>query len=154
MFCYQMENSSVWKIFKKSGVESAICSLCSKTLSCKGQSTSGLLRHLQNVHKKRNEKESSTVAEQPTANKVRIIQSTMDQYAKKENLGSLVSKLAAIDGFTIKGIIRSIFIQESMKLRGYNLPKNESNVKEIIMEQFKTVKLELTSVIKKIRCQL
>lgn len=55
-----MEKSQVWEYFIKKSVDAATCKLCSKIISCKGKSTSGLLRHLKGIHKK----ESDSVHQQ------------------------------------------------------------------------------------------
>ena len=48
-------------------------------------------------------------------------------FVKKDSLEVTVSKLAAIDGFSIRGITRSNFISDSMNVCGFQLPKNETD---------------------------
>lgn len=43
------EYSNVWKCYKRDG-DKATCLICMKVLACKGSCTSGIHRHLQNIH--------------------------------------------------------------------------------------------------------
>lgn len=137
-----MENSFAWEYFIKKSTDTAACKLCAKTISCKGKSTSGLIRHLKGIHNKQLEK---VLPREEPPEKVRKSQSTLHQYAsnKKDDMGLIVSKLAAIDGFSIRSITRSSFIRESMLQRGFSLPKTERDVQNLIIEQFLKVKSDI-----------
>lgn len=136
-----MEKSQVWEYFIKKSVDAATCKLCSKIISCKGKSTSGLLRHLKGIHKK--ESDSVHQQEEPPE-KVRKTQPTLYHYSsnKMEDMGEVVSKLATIDGLSIRTITRSSFIRESMLLRKMHLPKTERDIQKLIVNQFLKVKNE------------
>ncbi|XP_073817273.1 zinc finger BED domain-containing protein 4-like [Musca autumnalis] len=133
-----METSVVWTHFKRGTVDTAVCNICSKTISCKGKSTSGLIRHLKGIHSTIiNNKENS---ESPPK-KTRVIQSTLDKYtSKKDSLCVVVGKLAAVDGMSIRTITRSSFIRESMSIQGFHLPKTERDIQQLIILHFTEVK--------------
>ena len=89
--------SKVWKHFDHADNNEGTCKHCRKNISCKGGSTSGLLRHLKSKHSL-----SLEVEERPfTAKKVKIQQKSITSFVniKKESLQTIVSQLAAVDGF-------------------------------------------------------
>lgn len=52
--------SSVWKYFNKIDKDKGECQLCNSILSCKKSSTSGMQRHLFNVHNIGDEKKCAS----------------------------------------------------------------------------------------------
>jgi hypothetical protein len=72
--------------------------------------------------------------------KLVLLWETNNTFFRQDELGEIVSKLATVDGFSIRGITRSEFIRKSMSKRGYKLPKNESDVMALIhrYERYKT----------------
>ncbi|GBP70320.1 hypothetical protein EVAR_52339_1 [Eumeta japonica] len=152
-----MEKPKVWKYFTKTPKEGlAQCLKCPKKISTKGSNTTGLVRHLEHIHKisiKNTETQASTSAgysadnrdEQPSDSKKSKskLQKTLHFEPKnKQSLGEIVAVLAAKDGLTIRQITKSDFIRESLRLRGINLPKNESDVMKIILKYYEEKKQE------------
>ena len=89
--------SKVWKNFDHADNNEGTCKHCYRNISCKGGSTSGLLRHLKSNHSF-----SLEDKERPfTAKKVKIQQKSITSFVniKKESLQIIVSQLAAVDGF-------------------------------------------------------
>lgn len=152
-----MEKSKVWKYFTKTPKEGlAQCLKCPKKISTKGSNTTGLVRHLEHIHKisiKNTETQASTSAgysadnrdEQPSDPKKSksMLQKTLHFEPKnKQSLGEIVAVLAAKDGLTIRQITKSDFIRESLRLRRFNLLKNESDVMKIILKYYEEKKQE------------
>lgn len=163
-----MEKSKVWKYFSKIKDEAfAQCLKCPKKISMKGSNTSGLVRHLEHIHKisikTQSETEASTSAgcgtdngdEQPSEPKKwkSLIQKTLTIFEPnhKQSLGEILSVLAAKDGLTIRQITRSDFIRESLQLRGFKLPKNESDVMKRILQFYEEKKKEMITFLSKLR---
>lgn len=147
-----MENSA-WTYFtKEKGGEKAECLICSKLLSCKGSSTSGLIRHLQHIHKlnllKRTANDelpsSSNVSTKPTNQP----QTLTTSCTKKQSMSEIVARLAAIDGFSIRGISNSEFIHQAFKDRQYDLPNDKDNIMKLIHEFYNLAKCEVITEIK------
>lgn len=131
-----MENSIVWTFFKNKSTENAVCSLCSKIISCKGRSTSGLLRHLKSLHKTAWEKEVREREHQEELPlKIRKTQPTLYSFQDKKDLCTTVAKLPSVDGFSIRSITRSEYIRKSMDRDGWNLPKAEWGVQQLIIKK-------------------
>ena len=86
----RINQSKVWKHFTRGDDDdSATCTHCSKIISCKGSSTSGLFRHLKSKHKLSLESE-----DQPCCSKkAKIQQKSIMPFVKvkKESLRSIVS---------------------------------------------------------------
>lgn len=141
-----MSKSEVWDSFKKTGNDKAICNHCNKILSCKGSSTSNLQNHLKTAHKiilqnklaelDKEETLGSFTARKKTANILDFVRS------KKKCLEEIVSRLAAIDGFSINGITNSSFIRNSFQQQGLLLPRNKSRVMSLIHAFYEKAKLE------------
>lgn len=138
---------SIWTYFsKEKGAEKAKCLKCQdKFLSCKGSSTSGLIRHLQHVHKinlsKRNANDDQFVGPSKIV-KVQP-QSIITFFNKKQSMAEIVARLATVDGFSIHGIAKSEFIRQSLNERQYNLPKGKSNVMKLIHDFYELKKSEI-----------
>jgi len=150
---HQME-SPVWKYFKKVRAEDkAICSKCNKTLSCKGSTTSSLIRHLKTNHAIIREfddeniknNNSDTLKSPIDVTKKRKIetQGLMTAFLKKTSMGEILAKLVAIDGLSIHSIVKSSFIRESFLRQGYSLPKNNKSIMKFIVEFYYEKKQEM-----------
>lgn len=140
--------SGVWKHFKKE-VGEAQCMMCPKKLKYTGGSTSGLIRHLQNIHKislicskesivennnNTDEKNCSAKTNPDTSS------NSITNYMAKKTLPEILSRLAAVDGISIRCICKSTFIRESFAQRKMNLPKYETDIKNIILKFYNEVK--------------
>ncbi|XP_065658519.1 zinc finger MYM-type protein 1-like [Hydra vulgaris] len=72
---------------------------------------SGRLRHLKNLHKEVKNEVTKKRPNKDTNFEVRNAQSKITPFIKKESIEEIVSKLAAVDGFTINDIAKSEFIR-------------------------------------------
>jgi hypothetical protein len=59
------------------------------------------------------------------------------------------ARMAAVDGFSIHGISKSVFIRQSLQALNYNLPKGQSNVMKLVHKFYEIAKCEM---IEKIKC--
>ena len=109
--------SKVRKHFDHADNNEGTCKHCRKNISCKGESTSGLLRHLKSNHSLSLEDEERPLI----AKKVKIQQKSITSYVniKKESLQTIASQLAAVDGFSIHAICKSKFIRESISAKDF-----------------------------------
>lgn len=167
-----MEKSKVWKYFTKiKDKEAAQYLKCPKQISMKGSNTSGLVRHLEHIHKISIKSQSETEpmpstsascdtgtigAEdaQPSAPKkpkTSVQQTLTFQPKHKQSLGEIISMLAAQDGLTIRQITRSDFIRESLEQRGFRLPKNASGVMKLILQFYEEKKKETITFLRELR---
>ena len=64
---------------------------------------------------------------------------------KKDSLQSIVSELAAVEGFSIHAICKSKFIRESLSAKGFRLPLAERSVMELVHSQHKSIQKEMKS---------
>ena len=69
-------------------------------------------------------------------------QPTILNFFTTTSLEAIVAKLAAMDGLSINIITTSSFIRESLKQRGYRLPKNNSRVMDLIKSFYINAKQE------------
>lgn len=133
--------SKAWKYFTRDkNTESATCNKCQATIMCKGFSTSGLLRHLKNSHK---EVEIELNKKRPNEDadfEVRNVQRKITSFIKKESIEEIVSKLAAVDGFSINAIAKSEYIRKTLSDKGMILPKNPSHVMNMVKSQYHIAK--------------
>ena len=140
--------SDVWNYFKKDeSCEKAICKYCSANIGCKGSSTSGLIRHLSAIHPekaiKRKESEANLEAGPETSKISKIkTQPTICNYVKRQSMAEIVARLCSLDGFSISGICKSLFIRESLSARGFQLPKSKTHVMKLVHVYYELVKLE------------
>ena len=126
-------SSSVWENFIKLDSDSARCKQCNKVLKCKGFSTSGLIRHLTHVHKTSTPQKRKVELDCSESSKKPCARPITELLVKKETCQEIISKLVAVDGFTINGVTRSDFIRTAIRDRGFKLPKNPSDVKNKIL---------------------
>ena len=141
--------SKVWEHFAQDGNQ-ASCRLCAKKLCCNGGSTSGLSRHLKSKHSL-----SLDSQEKLPQKKAKLQQKSIMSFVndKKETLQSIVSQLAAVDGFAVHAICKSKFIRESLCAKGFRLPLGESNIMDLIHSQHEIIQKEIKSKIEmKLQC--
>jgi len=143
--------SEVWKHFKKLVAEKKVtCNHCKKQLVFNG-STTTLIRHIQNVHKISFKRKSAqdTTEEYASDDKTVNIQmhkktnqkTTIDTFMiKKETMSSIVARLVALDGISPYTISRSKFIRDSVVRRGYVLPKNHSDIMNLVHDYYAFMK--------------
>lgn len=134
------EKFTVWKYFKRISPEKAKCLKCVNTvLSCKGSSTSGLIRHLAGVHKIYKDGDGpaskSPSSKSPPSKQQRISESPLMKALQKDQKPSLeevVSRMAAVDGFSFNQINTSDFIQHSLKKDGYKVSKDKNFARDCV----------------------
>ena len=124
--------SWVWDHFQKceDPKETAKCNIWEKHYQCKSSSTSGLARHLKNVHRIRDESnEGSTNAsaaeksserpiepKKPTRKRLRQEEEQKDR--ELANIEEDVARMMALDGFSANQISRSSFIRDAFARKG------------------------------------
>ena len=114
-------------------------------LSCKSSLTSYLRNHIKLVHKIDIENKSETFSNEDTVPSSFLKEKTdilNFMQVKRSSLQEILSKLAAMDGFSINSITKSSFIRESLQQRGYSLPKKNSRVMDLIHAFYDEAKLE------------
>jgi hypothetical protein len=165
-----MERSKVWQYYTKIKNEgTAQCKKCPKKISMKSSNTTGLVRHLENVHKisLKTESQPSSPAtaststagnenedeQPPGSKKPKLTTQTTLSFStqKQQSLGEIVSELAAKDGLTIRQITRSEFIRDSIQRRGFKLPNNETDVMNIILKYYEQKKKETIELLRQLR---
>ena len=67
---------------------------------------------------------------------------------KEETLQSIVSQLAAVDGFSIRSIGKSTFIRESLCAKGFRLPSSDSSIMNFIHSEYNNIQKEIKVKIK------
>lgn len=141
---------SVWKYFVKEGNDQAKCLKCiNKILSCKGSSTSGLIRHLEAIHKINLKKRKQTVdSDSSESQNQGAPDNSVSKFLQRQSMAEIVARLVATDGFSIHGICKSEFIRQSLKARQFNLPKDKTNVIKLVYSFYETAKLNVINKIK------
>lgn len=146
-----MSESFVWKYFvKQVELESATCKECKTQIKCRGWSTSGLIRHLQNKHKIDKPVASNAkriIEENAATSNKRQSQQTLSSFftKQKETCEEIIAKLVTLDGISINSITKSEFIRNSLRDKGYTLPKNPSHVMDLVHKQYNKIKELLCS---------
>ena len=136
--------SPAWKHFlrdQKNGV--AKCKIC-ETVMKTGASTSGLLNHLEKVHKI--QLHSNETQEEPPTKKGKI-QAFFSPKEKAPELQEIVAKMSAVDGFSFNAIAKSESLQYVFKKAGYTLPKYEGTLRDLAMNQYDSLKEQIKSKI-------
>lgn len=130
-----------WQYFKKgkSNADMAVCNICAKTLSCKASATTGLRRHLEGVHGfKRTENPSTNVIKdndyQVDKRARHSTEETIVKFLRRSTLPEEVATLAVIDRFTFKQISQSRLIRQALSDKGYKLPKNPSDIMNLMID--------------------
>jgi hypothetical protein len=127
--------STVWNYFTKIG-NSAKCKECEKEIICAGGSTSGLRCHLRSIHQIELDTENTTSDGNSKNKRVKLTQSVIN-FGPQQSLGDVISKLAAVDGLTIKQITTSSYIRSSLVKDFGTLPKSQNSLMNIIMKRHK-----------------
>lgn len=134
--------AEIWKYFEKlpEDREKARCRKCLQILSCKGSSTSGLLRHMKNKHDLDLKPSPETSVAKVSSVAVPVKQESMLKFVKRQSLAEIVARLVAKDGFSINGVTKSEFIRESISKRGYSLPTSKTSVMKLVSEFYEYAK--------------
>lgn len=147
--------SEVWKHFSRCTKDAmATCKICCKRLSCKGSTTSSLIRHLENMHKMNMKKRKQDLDEdslQPPESSSSTQPKkplTIVKYLTNQSLEYEVARLVALDGFTINGITKSSFTRRSISSRNLYLPKYPADVMKLVYKYYDFAKKEQTDKIK------
>lgn len=137
------------------------------TYHLKGGNTKGMINHLK-LHdisiQKRNSISTTNASsndrnssndESSSSSKVKkscIENPIMSKFIKRESREEILAKCAAKDGFSFRAISKSEAIRGYVSSRGYEMPKSESTVKELIMkfveEKRKELKKTLIDMVK------
>ena len=159
--------SFAWQYFVKSNEEeSAKCSKCKKKILCKGWSTSGLVRHLKNIHNIKSSdiveselcqhpetsglKRSLSSNEPSTSSGMHSKQQKITYFIKKQQTREeMVANLVAVDRLSVNTITRSDFIRQSFLDKGFQLPKSPSAVMDLVYKQFELVTEDIRSEIQR-----
>lgn len=161
----------MWLYFEKQSSDNAKCTKCGDVLSCKGSSTSGLTRHLQKKHSitlpskqkqvaaaddsesapSSTKKQKKSEAEGASSSSSTASQQQILKFAKRQSLAEIVSRLVALDGFTVHGVTNSAFIKESLKARGYTLPNHNTSVMNLVHTFYETAREQTKAEIEKLK---
>lgn len=141
--------SEAWKHFIKRD-NAAECKICNKVVVHRGGSTSGLIRHLLHVHniKLNRPKPKSSPSDRNSRGVNKKSPNTIRRFISTQTMPQIISKLAAVDGLSVRMITRSSFIRESFANKNMRLPKYESDVKNQILNYYKSVKEGIISDIR------
>lgn len=141
-----------WNCYDKNDKEESV--KCNAKIMCRGWSTSGLLRHLKSKHviEKSVEYTAKRLADDGgdcdessvlSDNKRKPSQTKITNFLKHNTREQIVSKLAAVDGFSENAITKSSFIREALCDKGYSLPRNPNLLMEIIYKQYDLTKAKM-----------
>lgn len=141
--------SEAWKHFSKRD-NAAECKICNKVVVHRGGSTSGLIRHLLHVHniKLNRPKPKSSPSDRNSRGVNKKSPNTIRRFISTQTMPQIISKLAAVDGLSVRMITRSSFIRESFANKNMRLPKYETDVKNQILNYYKSVKEGIISDIR------
>lgn len=131
------KKSTVWNYFTKKDQNFASCNYneCNQKISVQQGNTSTMRRHLLSIHNIDVEKDEYEKA--PKHSKM------LDNFLVKTSLEEIVSKMAAVDGFSIRKITQSEFIRQSLSLRGMKLPADEKSVMALVHKFMQKVKQQV-----------
>ena len=81
--------------------------------------------------------------------KAKIKQKSITSFleGKKESLQTIVSQLAAVDGFSIHAIGKSKFIRDSISVKGVFLPASDSSIMNLVHREHNDIQKEVKSKI-------
>lgn len=161
--------SEAWKYFEKVvNTETAKCKQCNATISCKGSSTSGMVKHLRIRHsisfqnakanssvlpsKKRKSSEASS-SPSTSASSTGATNTGIAKYLKRQSLDEILARLVALDGFSPNAIAKSEFIRESVANRGYLLPKQSHTVMDHVHNFFDLARNEIIEHVQKVKAE-
>ena len=83
-----------------------------------------------------------------SSGKKTTVQQKLTFFIRKDTLEELVTKLPAVDGFSINAITKSEFIRQSFSEKGFVLPENPSDVMSLVHTQYFKVKDHIDSEIR------
>ena len=135
--------SQVWKHFlrdKKRGL--AKCKLCDSVLKA-DQSTSVLNKHLK-IHKI--DVKSVEKLEEPPSKKGKI-DSFFVPKSKPPELQELVAKISSVDGISFAALAKSESLQFVFQKAGYKMSKSHSELRNLAMNQYQSIKEKIKSEI-------
>jgi len=135
----QKKSSKVWEYYNQLNKKKAECNICKINIAIVDSSTTSLFKHLKthNIHPRLDKRELEVGFEVECSIKKPKM---MMNFLKRSSLEEIISKLAAVDGISIRAITRSEFIRESISKQGFKLPKNESDVMKLINDHFQAIK--------------
>lgn len=148
--------ANIWSHFDRNG-DAAVCKKCGSKVTCKGSTTTPMINHLKLKHlidltgKRLNDcsSSSSCSSSQPTSSKKLCGNSSIQNFMKRQQLNEIVARLVAEDGFTVNGITRSSFIRQAIVNKGFSLPKNPTDVMDLVISYFKEQKLATLQILSK-----
>ena len=141
-------NKTVWEYFIRNNNE-AKCKFCGKKIACNASSTSGLHRHLTGGQHKM--KRIIELAKQIPQSECKIKTKSLDRFLNtniNESMEHIISKLAAVDGFSINAISRSEFIRNSLRSQGHILPRGPTDIFTLIYKYYENEKQKIITKIK------
>ncbi len=147
-----MSSSIVWNFATKrknpltKQVE-AQCNRCNKVISCPGGSTTGIAYHLKThgIDLSKADGDNNSTSSSESKNK---LQKTIECHLERKSLKEILSDLAT-DGITIRAITKNAFIRASISREGYKLPKGETAVMKLILEDYEDKKRNMVNMIEK-----
>jgi hypothetical protein len=153
------DKAQIWvQFFRARDKNSAKCKSCNKILKCVGGSTSGLHKHLKNVHHGTAEKNPTLVknTENPIVNSDPSLPPTSkkakltDYYESEENpsTATRVSRMVALDGIPFQTLARSTDIRQVFEKAGHKLPQSPNTIREVVLQHHKEKQDEMKKEIK------
>ncbi len=146
--------SFVWFYFQKLSKESGKCMRCHKVIRISGSSTTNLIKHLKFKHDIVQDRQ-----EEPITNIVSDSSKQLVNGSKINNLDNLVkkpmeyylSRMAAVEGFTINQIVKSFSLQEFLFTKGYQVPKSNTTVMSMVLNYSNLCKRNLAKKISELK---
>ena len=144
--------SNFWSFFTKKSADLAQCQKCSRVIKTQGGSTSGLKRHLQNIHPEllasssaSSSAEGSTSSSgKPAVEADNLKQRKLDFGPQiKYALDETVARLTAESGFSFRGITECDYLRHAMARDSMKLPKKHSGVTELILQYHQKLTSEI-----------
>lgn len=162
------DKTSVWHYFLRAQDKlSAKCKKCQKILKCAGGSTSGLQKHLKNIHQISLSAEKENFANQTSvgANTTNPIPSTSTEGVPKKktklteyyesdtnpSMEIMISRMTALRGYPFRQFVECEDLKRLFKKSGHILPKTVDTIQSIIVRVAIQKKMELTNEIEKLR---
>lgn len=150
--------SEVWNYFSKINGDKARCSYCGRILACKGGNTTGMSNHL-STHALILRKSSCERQNLPleSVEQVKNTENCSNKkpnilgFLRKETLGSILSKYAAVDGFSLNAIKNSSGIKEHLQLKNFKMPHSNSTLTKYILQYYDQRKLIIVHELEKLK---
>ncbi|KAL0850731.1 hypothetical protein ABMA28_006673 [Loxostege sticticalis] len=152
------DRSSVWRHFLRArDKNSAKCKECNKILKCVGGSTSGLHKHLKNVHELRGEEHGKDLSNQlhqesgnPSTSRKRKISDYFES-STNPSMETMISRMVALDGMPFRVLANSDDQRLLFQKVGHKLPKSANSIRALVFEQYHQKKKELMQEIEKLK---